>query len=148
MMASVWGRSNPAGQTHPAAFLGQQTGVGHAVGHISGIQCRAADGPGQRQRGGTCVQIDEILCRDEGRRRIGDGPLFGHGQALLGSHGGLVGSELAAWQRGTAVDFIDFAQTVQLVQIPADGGLAGILDNQIHSWRSLADDGNIMILVA
>ena len=25
------------------------------------------------------------------------------------------------------------------------GGLA--LDNQIHSWRSLADDGNIMILV-
>ena len=100
--------------------------MGHAVGHISGIQCRAADGPGQRQRGGACVQIDEILCRDEGRRRIGDGPLFGHGQALLGSHGGLIGPELAVRQGGPAVDFIDFAQTVQLVQIPADGGLAGI----------------------
>jgi len=48
------------------------------------------------------------------------------GQCFLGFHRGLVGSELAAWQRGTAVDFIDPTLTVQLQQVAPDGGLADV----------------------
>lgn len=66
------GPQQTAHQKDLAALLGQQTGVSDAVGDVPGVQRRAAQLPGQRQRGASGVQKDEILCGDEGRCRLCD----------------------------------------------------------------------------
>ena len=100
------GPEQPAGQTHPAAFLGQQAGVGHAVGHIAGVQGRAAQRPCQSQRAGACIQIDEIFRQDQFCRRLGDALLLADGQLFLGGHGRLIGAEGAVRQGGPAVHLV------------------------------------------
>ena len=100
--------------------------MGHAVGDIGCLQRGAADGPGQCQRGGTGIQKNEVLLADEGGSCTRDGLLLGHGKGLLGGHGGLIGQELAVRQGGPAVHLVHLALPVQLVEVPADGRLAGV----------------------
>ena len=134
------GAEQPAGQEHPATLLGQQPRVGHTVGHIAGLERRAAEQPGHRKGGGTGIQKDEVLRLDEGSCRLCDALFLVHGQRFLGGHGGFVGAEGAVRQRGSAVDFVQLAQFVQLVQIAPDGGLAGAqrLAQLLHGGSALA----------
>ena len=120
------GPQQTAHQKDLAALLGQQTGVSDAVGDVPGVQRRAAQLPDQRQRGAAGVQKDEILCGDEGRCRLCDALFLDDSQRFLRCHRRLVGEELAVRQGRAAVYLVHLAHPVQLVQIAADGGLAGI----------------------
>ena len=98
--------------------------MGHAVGHIAGMQGRAGQRPRHRQCGGTGVQKDEILRLDQGRSGPRDAVFLIHSQLFFGGHGGFVGAEGAVRQGGTAVHLVQSAHLVQLVQVAPDGGFA------------------------
>ena len=133
------GPQQPAGQEHPAALLGQRAGMGHAVGHIVCLQGLALQRPHQFQRGGACVDEHKVLGVDEGSGSRRNGPLLGHGQRLLGLHGGFLGLEAAVRQSGPTVHLVQLAQPVQLRQVTPDGGLAGAqrLAQLLHGSRAL-----------
>ena len=100
--------------------------MGHAVGHITGLESVALQRMHQLQRGGPGVDEDEVVCLDQPGRRLRDAALLGHGQRLLGRHGRLIGQKAAVRQGGTAVHLVQLAQPVQLGQIAPDGGLASV----------------------
>ena len=113
--------------------------MGHAVGHIAGVQGRAAQHPCQSQRAGACIQIDEIFRQDQFCCRLGDALFLTDGQLFLGGHGGLVGAEGAVRQGGPAVHLVQFALLVQLVQVAPDGGFACVqrLAQLLHGGGAL-----------
>ena len=76
---------------------------------------------------------------DKGSGSRRNGPLLGHGQRLLGLHGGFLGLEAAVRQSGSTVHLVQLAQPVQLRQVTPDGGLAGAqrLAQLLHGSRAL-----------
>ena len=113
--------------------------MGHAVGHIVCLQGLPLQRPHQFQRGGACIDEHKVLGVDEGCGCGRNGPLLGHGQRLLGLHGGFLGLEAAVRQGGTAVHLVQLAQPIQFRQVTPDGGLAGAqrLAQLLHGSRAL-----------
>ena len=114
--------------------------MGHAGGHIVCLQGLPLQRPHQFQRGGACIDEHKVLGVDEGCGCGRNGPLLGHGQRLLGLHGGFLGLEAAVRQGGTAVHLVQLAQPVQFGQVAPDGGFAGVqrLAQFLHCHGALA----------
>ena len=69
--------------------------MGDAVGDVVGIQRGAAEGADHSQRGGACVDVDEIPGADKVGCRLSDAALLADSQRFLCGHRRLVSQELA-----------------------------------------------------